>query len=54
MSQFAPKPVREFLKDVKRASMKEKKSLIMSLKKAQDMAEALEDTFPTHQISQGS
>jgi len=54
MSQFAPKPVREFLKDVKRASTKEKKSLIMSMKKAQDIAEALEDTFTTHHVSHSS
>ncbi|GJL63779.1 MAG: hypothetical protein NPIRA04_24330 [Nitrospirales bacterium] len=54
MNQFAPKPVREFLKDVKRASTKDKKSLIMSMKKAQDIAEALEDTFASHQMSQSS
>ena len=52
MSQFVPKPVREFLKDVKRASNKDKKSVILSLKKAQDMAEALEGTFARHHLPQ--
>ena len=53
MNQFPPKPVREFLKDVERASNKDKKSVTLSLKKARDMAQALEGTFSTTQISQG-
>ncbi len=52
MSPCTPKPIREFLKDVKRASIKEKKSVIMSMKKARDMAEALEGTFDNHHLSE--
>ncbi|MCA9473243.1 MAG: hypothetical protein MRJ96_11105 [Nitrospirales bacterium] len=51
MSPLIPKAVREFLKDVKRASHKEKKSMVMSIKKAQDIAETLEGKFDARQIS---
>ena len=51
MENEIPKPVREFFKDVERAASKQKKSVIISTKKARSIIEALNKNFGSQSLS---